>query len=149
MDQLNLPDHPAIVSALPGRLRLRHADWRDPSRHQAVAERLAGMGTVSGNPAIGSLLLRYDPARTGEVAAILAEILPPAPEPRAPARRAPGRRPIGKRDLNRAAKIGAMLSLALSLAALPGNRRLHAQAGAVFVALTLVHMAVHWRQTFR
>lgn len=143
-------DHPAVVSRLPGRIRLRHPALRAPARHQDLAARLERLGTVTGNPAVGSLLVRFDPADSSvgpRIDAVLADMLPVAATTAAPA--APGgRRPL-KRDINRAAKIGALLSLALSLAALPASRRLHAQAGAVFVALTLLHIGVHWRQTLR
>ena len=54
-----------------------------------------------------------------------------------------------KQDLNRLAKIGAVVSMAVSLAALGTSKKLHAQAGYVFVAMMLAHMAVHWRRTFK
>ncbi|MFA6022394.1 MAG: hypothetical protein WC722_19215, partial [Rhodospirillales bacterium] len=54
-----------------------------------------------------------------------------------------------KWEINRVAKAGAMASMAVSLLALGTSKKLHAQAGAVFVAMMLAHMAVHWRRTFK
>jgi len=54
-----------IVSAVPGRIRLRDPGLRERQRHERVRVRLAdldGVRSVEGNPATGSLLLRYDVA---------------------------------------------------------------------------------------
>lgn len=160
-----MTDKTAFVSVLPGRIRLRHALLRDAVRHRALTERLQPLAEIEGNVAIGSLLLRFDPADTGletrirtEVAAVLPvdpSPLPPAPS--RPDRSSPHR---GKRialpqphkakwQINRVAKIGAVASMAVSLAALGTSRKLHAQAGALFVMMMLTHMATHWRRTFK
>lgn len=156
-----MPSHPAIVSRLPGRIRLRHPGLRAPARHHDLMARLGQLAEVTGNPAIGSLLIRFDPGDTAlaeridaELAGALAERIDaelagaPEPAPAPPPGRPPVRRDL-KRQVNQAAKIGALVSLAVSLAALPTSRRLHARAGAVFVALTLLHVGVHWRHTLR
>ena len=152
-----------FVSVLPGRIRLRHPLLRDRKRHAALAARLEPLGTVQGNSAVGSFLICFDPARPELDAAIRAEVaalLPqPAAEPATVRRQVPH---VGKRialprprktpakwELNRAAKIGAVVSMAVSLAALGTSKKLHAQAGFVFVAMMLAHMAVHWRRTFK
>lgn len=144
-----------IASALPGRIRLRHPGFRRSGHHQALASRLAaldGLRVAEGNPAVGSLLLLYDPAvvppATAEawVLGAALEVLgiaEPAPAaPSAPASSAKAAAPL-KWPVNRVAKIGMMGSMALSLAALGTSKRLHAGAGALFVALALVHTTVH------
>lgn len=154
-----------FVSTLPGRIRLRHPALRAQPSHAALAARLAALGVVvQGNPAIGSLLLTFDAADAGMPARIRAEVaaaLPhPAPEHGAsPARAVPhvgkrialpkSRKASAKWEINRAAKIGAIVSMAVSLAALGTSKKLHAQAGIVFVAMMLAHMAVHWRRTLK
>lgn len=140
-----------LVSVLPGRIRVRHPALREDERYRALSGRLAALATLTGDPAVGSLLLTYDPSRIApawmeeRVRAEVAAVLPAPASGGDPARRG---RPL-KRSVNRAAKIGAVAAMAVSLAALGSSRRLHAQAGLVAVALTLVHMAVHWRQTLR
>lgn len=149
-------DVTAFVSVLPGRIRLRHPLLRDAARHQALADRLRRLADVEGNPATGSLLLRFDPADTGVDARIRAEVaaaLPAAalaatPSPPARAARRPRKASV-KWGVNRAAKAGAVTSMVVSLAALSFSKRLHAQAGMASVALMLVHMAVHWRRILK
>lgn len=143
-----------FASVLPGRIRLRHPLLRDAVRHRDLAARLRPLAVVDGNPVVGSLLLRFDPADPDAEARIRAEVaavlpstsVPAAPSPSPPRRK---RKRSAKWDVNRIAKLGAVASLALSLAALGGSKRLHAQAGAVFVVLMAVHMAVHRRHLFR
>lgn len=147
----------AFASVLPGRIRLRHPLLRDAARHQALADRLRLLADVEGNPATGSLLLRFDPADAGVAARIRAEVaaaLPAAAPPAVtaqPLARATGRprKNRVKWGVNRAAKAGAVTSMVVSLAALSFSKRLHAQAGMASVALMLVHMAVHWRRILK
>jgi len=155
-----------FASVLPGRIRLRHPMLRNRKALAQFVERLGKFANVDSNPAVGSLLLRFDPADAeakarirAEVAAILGDLDPtrpaeaPDPEedpnevppPPGPARR----RRAAKWELNRVAKIGSAAAMAVSLAALSSSRKLHAQAGALSVALMLAHIAVHWRRTFR
>ncbi|MBR9973322.1 hypothetical protein [Magnetospirillum sulfuroxidans] len=149
MDSVNV-----FASVLPGRIRLRHPLLRDKSRHDALTARLQALAQVEGNPALGSMLLRFDPddgtmqARIrAEVAAVLPAIARPVPHvAQRIALTAPRK---AKWEINRVAKIGAMASMAVSLLALGTSKKLHAQAGAVFVAMMLTHMAVHWRRTLK
>lgn len=147
----------AFVSVLPGRIRLRHALLRDATRHQSLTAQLQPLVEVEGNVAIGSLLLRFDPADSGMEARIRAEVATVLPTVADKPRSSPH---MGKRialaqphkakwQINRAAKIGAVISMAVSLAALGTSKKLHAQAGALFVLMMLTHMATHWRRTFK
>ncbi len=137
------------ASVLPGRIRLRHPDLRNASRRQVLAQQLSALARVDGNPAAGSLLLTFDPAVEAQVRVVVDAAFPPVSAvPVSPSRRAvrPG---FGQRDVNRVAKAGAVVSMAVSLLALGTSRRLHAQAGMVFLVMMLIHMAVHWRRTFK
>lgn len=147
----------AFASVLPGRIRLRHPLLRDSRRHAALAARLAPLAAIEGDAAVGSLLLRFDPVQRDMPARIRAELAAVwpkaavAPTPAlvpAPHRHKP-RKNKAKWEVNRAAKIGAILSMAVSLAALGSSRKLHAQAGVVFLGMMLTHMAVHWRRTLK
>ncbi|HYG85239.1 MAG TPA: hypothetical protein VD978_03190 [Azospirillum sp.] len=147
-----------IVSALPGRIRLRHPSLRQRSRSQELTARLAaldGLRIAESNPAVGSLLVLYDPAcveRTAieaRVAAAASAVLDNGDA--APVNREEeGETALSlKRQLNRAAKIGMLGSMAVSLAALGTGKRLHAGAGALFVALMLIHTTVHRKRIFQ
>lgn len=146
-----MADVNVFASVLPGRIRLRHPLLRDAARHRDLLARLRVLGQVDGDLAIGSLLLRFDPADSGMLARVqtaVAAVVPPAP-PSVPAVHRHSRHRALKWRVNRAAKVGAVAGMALSLAALRFSKRLHVQAGAASVALMLVHMAVHWRRTFK
>ncbi|NYZ13655.1 hypothetical protein HL658_13965 [Azospirillum sp. RWY-5-1] len=152
-----------IASALPGRIRLRHPLLRQPDRLRDAAARLAqleGLRVAESNPAVGSLLVLYDPAALDPAtveAAVTAALEPvlhpgdaPAADPEAGPPPAHGREvPDLKRRINRAAKIGMMGSMAATLAALAVGKRLHAGAGTLFVALMLVHMTVQRKRLFQ
>lgn len=148
-----------FASVLPGRIRLRHPVLRNPAVHAGLSARLGEMVRVQGDPTIGSLLLTFDPAASGmeaRVRAIVAEVLPTEPAAKKPVPHVgkrialpKSRKAAAKWEINRAAKIGAVVSMAVSLAALSTSKKLHAQAGFVFVAMMLAHMAVHWRRTFK
>ncbi|AVT81189.1 2 TMS putative copper chaperone [Rhodopseudomonas palustris] len=155
----------AFVSVLPGRIRLRHRMLRDRSRYAALDARLRALAAVDGDPAVGSFLLRYDPADTAMEARIRAEVAavwptmasdgpqnPPAADaevvatdPIARLRR----RAQTRSTINRLAKVGALAGMTGTVAALGVSRKLHAQMGIVAIAATLTHLAVHWRRTFR
>lgn len=145
-----------FASVLPGRIRLRHPLLRDRDVRERVLDSLRPLADIASNPAVGSLLLRFDPTDGDREARIRAEVAAmfntaepsAAPDP-APAAHAPRRRRRAKWELNRAAKIGAVASMAVSLAALGSSRKLHAQAGVLSVALTLIHMLVHRRHMLR
>lgn len=152
MDHVNV-----FASVLPGRIRLRHAVLRDRVLHADLAGRLEKLAQIQSNPAIGSLLLRFDAADPGIEARIRAQVAMVLPPPQPQSRQIPHvgqrialKRPkSAKQELNRVAKIGAVISMAVSLAALGTSKKLHAQAGLVFVAMMLTHMATHWRRTFK
>jgi hypothetical protein len=134
-----------LASRLPGRIRVRHRSLRGQAACAALRETVSawdGMLSVEANAAIGSLLLRYDPAQVAPAAmeARVAALFPatPAPPPR-----------MAMRRLDRYAQAGMMGGLAVALAALAGAKRLHAAAGALHVAAVLVHMAVHRRKILR
>lgn len=143
----------AFASVLPGRIRLRHPLLRDVRRHAALTARLAPLAAIEGDAAVGSLLLHFDPAQRdmpARIRAELAAVWPKATAPQAPApHRHKPRKNKAKWEVNRAAKIGAIVSMAVSLAALGSSRKLHAQAGVVFLGMMLTHMAVHWRRTLK
>ncbi|PWC44238.1 HMA2 domain-containing protein [Azospirillum sp. TSO22-1] len=143
----------AIVSAVPGRIRLRHPTLRRSDHHRDVADRLAavdGLRVAESNPAVGSLLVLYDPAALdpAEAEARVAAVAGLDPGAAPAATPASAMRPMASR-INRAAKIGMLGSMAATLAALTVGRRAHAGAGMLFVALMLVHIVNHRRRLFQ
>lgn len=157
----------AIASHVPGRIRVRHAALRVPERMadldaalRAVLDAVGDTGSVTANLAAGSLVICYDHGtETGAATetAILdgvARCLGLAPiSARAShavhRHRRKRKNSFSLTDLNQPVKIGMMASMAVSLLALAGNRRLHASAGAVYVLLVLLHMATYRRTLFR
>lgn len=150
-----------IVSAVPGRIRIRDARLRDAARQERLGAALAeidGVVEVEGNPRTGSMLLRYTPEHATRVemearvsAAVGAELAPPPAAPREEARapRTP-RRWQRDRRLNTWAKYGMLGSLGVSLAlAAAGNKKAHAATGGLFLGLLGIHMAVHRRHLFK
>lgn len=150
-----------FVSVLPGRIRLRHPLLRNHARHAALCDRLRPLLRLESNPAIGSILLSYDPADSSmeariraEVDAVLAAMTPNArnasessADSDVVARH--GRQWQSRPTINRVAKIGALAGFAASLSALGVSRKLHAQLGVVAAAMTLTHVAMHWRRVPR
>lgn len=144
--------HPAIVSSIPGRMRLRFPLLRQGGPREDLVARLQaidGMTSVEANAVTGSLLLRYEIGRGGQSAmeACVGDALAAAlgREPGVP-RATPPARKKAAREWNRVAKLGMLASLPVSLAlAAAGSKRLHAVSGGVFTLLLLVHMAVHRR----
>jgi hypothetical protein len=127
----------------------------------ALQDALRGRALVEGELANGSLLITAAPGQEAEAEGLVRQVvaaqLPQLGDSRTPIAaqnaavlgpRRPAKRQI-KRQVNQWAKVGAVASMAVSLAALGTSRRLHAQAGAVFVGMMLTHMAVHWRRTFK
>ena len=54
-----------IASFVPGRVRLRFEELKNPTAAEGVKERItqtSGVKTVSVNPTTGSILIEYDPA---------------------------------------------------------------------------------------
>ena len=76
-----------IVSAVPGRARLRVQGIRDDADRAAESaarvQALAGVHTADANPTTGTMLVRFDPAVI-DVPAIIAALAPPT-RPRQPA----------------------------------------------------------------
>lgn len=143
-----------LVSRVPGRIRLRDRALMDPAvNSRLVAEFTAWEGVISvaGNSATGSLLLVYDVARIA-AAEMEERVFATAARECGRGDTVPdggqSRRPSFSgesllRRLNRPAKIGMLGSLTLSLAALAVNRRLHAAAGGLYLALLALHVARH------
>ncbi|TWA61787.1 hypothetical protein FBZ84_11241 [Azospirillum baldaniorum] len=152
-----------IASAVPGRIRVRHPLLRRADRFQEALGRLETLDAVrvtESNPAVGSVLLSYDPAvltpddARSQVEALLSAVLHPAeapPPPDAPTSVAESKpaAPELKWRINRAAKIGMMGSMAATLAALGVGKRVHAGFGTLFVAFMLVHMTVQRKRLFQ
>lgn len=152
-----------IASAVPGRIRVRHPLLRRMDRFQEALGHLEALDAVrvtESNPAVGSVLLSYDPAAVtpedarSQVEALLSAVLhpaeaPPVPDDPAPAAEIKPAAPELKWRINRAAKIGMMGSMAATLAALGVGKRVHAGFGTLFVAFMLVHMTVQRKRLFQ
>lgn len=148
----------AIVSSIPGRLRLRHPLLRQHERSDDLSTRLRGLEavvSVEANPITGSLLVIYDAARCAR-AAMERQITglgesrgETGPADRGNESPAPSSR-AAARQLNRLAKLGMMASLPVSLAfAAAGGKKLHALTGGVFSVLLLAHLVVHRRHLLK
>jgi uncharacterized membrane protein YbaN (DUF454 family) len=143
-----------VVSAIPGRLRVRDPRFCDPAVARRVIDSTARELPVldaRANPAACSVVFLYDAKaiplaemrrRTEDaLAACLAS--PSGGKPRKNRRRA-------RRAINRYAKIGALSSLAASIFfAYTGSKRLHVVTGWVFVACLCAHLAVFRRTLAR
>lgn len=143
-----------VVSAIPGRLRVRDPRLFDPAvarRAVDVAARELPVLDARVNPAACSVVFLYDAKaiplaemrrRTEDtLAACLASL--GGGGPRKKRRRA-------RRVINRCAKIGALVSLAASIYfAYTGSKRLHVVTGWIFVACLCAHLAVFRRTLAR
>ena len=143
-----------IVSSLPGRLRLRGGALRGSGRNQTIQTELRGCAdivAVEGNPASGSILLRYDATRVSceEMGArVLARfqasagaVAPsPSPSPSPSPETHPG---FSLWRLNRPAKIGMLVSLTASLLALTRGAKLHAAFGVMHLSFLTIHLLNH------
>lgn len=152
-----------IASAVPGRIRVRHPLLRRNDRYREALSRLEALDAVrvaESNPAVGSVLLTYDPAvlaaddAWSQIEALLSAVLHPAetaPPQEASVSAVAGKpaAPERKWRINRAAKIGMMGSMAATLAALGVGKRVHAGFGTLFVAFMLVHMTVQRKRLFQ
>lgn len=148
----------AIVSSIPGRLRLRHPLLRHHDQSIDWSTKLGALDavlSVDANPRTGSLLVHYDAARCGRAAmeAQITGLGEPSREEEpagtiddspSPSRRA------AAREWNRIAKLGMMASFPVSLAlAATGSKKLHAVTGGVFSILLLAHLVVHRRHLLK
>ena len=140
-----------IVSAVPGRLRIK-----DPylSTELAVASISASLSrelpiqSMRPNLVANSIVLHYDAALIdlSAMKAVTENLLAKLMRQEAANDSSRLKRRSAKRKLNRYAKIGALSSLAASLAfALTRYKQLHIVTGWVFVASVVVHMAVFRR----
>ncbi|MDR3220805.1 MAG: hypothetical protein LBU46_02175 [Candidatus Accumulibacter sp.] len=144
-----------IVSAVPGRLRVRDSRLSERAVAQYVIDSTARKLPVleaRANPAACSVIIQYDAQaiplaemrqRTEDV---LAACLSSQNGENPPKKR----RRSARMRFNRYAKLGALASLAASLAfAYSGSRRLHVVTGWVFVACLCAHLAVFQRALLR
>lgn len=139
-----------IVSAIPGRLRLRDVALRDSQQLEHLRHTLAasdGVLTLESNPKAGSLIVYYDAALLqpsafeAQVEAIVADQL---------AKPTRSNKRVTRVQVNRYAKRGMLVSLAISmLLAAVGQKRWHAASGGLFLACLLVHLGVHRRHVLR
>jgi hypothetical protein len=139
-----------IVSAVPGRLRLRDLALRDHQQLERLRCTIAafdGVRSVDGNPKAGSLVVRYDVASL-EPGRIEAQVEAAAAiELAKPATIGGGSRRV---QVNRYAKRGMLASLGVSmLLAAIRQKRWHAASGGLFLACLVVHLGVHRRHVLR
>ena len=142
-----------IISHIPGRIRLRHADLRLPQRLdrlQAMVVTWRHVRATRANPDAGSLVVNYDAneldgARLAKRLETAAQRVISTPLPR------PGKGAGTTRvRVNRWAKRGMLSSLAISLLlAGAGRKRWHALSGGMFVASLAIHLWVHRRHVLR
>lgn len=155
----------ALVSCLPGRIRLRHPALRDKRCNARLATALSTLNealTVEPNLTAGSVLFRYDPTRCdrrameARVGALCGRELGEPATAAEPAEERTGaadtpapaaaRRRSAAKQFNRLAKLAMLASFPLSLAlAAQGEKRLHAVTGGAFTLFLLVHLIVHRR----
>lgn len=140
-----------IVSAVPGRLRIK-----DPylSTELAVASISASLSrelpiqSMRPNLVANSIVLHYDAALIdlSAMKAVIENLLAKLMRQEAANDSSRLKRRSAKRKLNRYAKIGALSSLAASLAfAYSGPKRLHIITGWIFIACLCAHLAIFRR----
>lgn len=136
-----------IVSAVPGRLRIKDSAFGDATVGERIALRLTqelSLTSTRINTGAASIVINYDAdsMSPGELhlrieQVLAAELGQPPFSPRRRSRRL---------RVNRYAKIAALTSLGASLAfAAAGSKRLHVLTGSVFVACLGVHLAIFRR----
>jgi len=136
-----------IVSAVPGRFRIKDSAFGEAAVSDKIVERLKQEVSVLStrvNNGANSIVVHYDEGRMlatdmhQRTEQLLAELLGKSPTHR--------RRRSKRLRINRYAKIGALTSLAASMAfAASGHKRLHGVTGSVFLACLGVHLAVFRR----
>lgn len=150
-----------IASAIPGRLRLRHAELRKAGRLAKLEQHLAGWPQVREirlNHAAGSLLIHYDANALSEAEcrkrceAALTELLPwvvstnPTNTPIASvaAAQKPRSTLTRVRRANQMAKRGMLVSLTASMIlSAVGPKKWHIWTGIAFLHALGVHLWVH------
>lgn len=141
-----------IVSAVPGRMRIKDNRFGEASAANDFVSRLqqavgAGGGVATRiNPQASCVVVRYDAGRVAPAdmqRAAQGLLTAPAQPPRA---KSHGKRRSRRLRINRYAKIGALTSLAASMAfAAAGSKRLHVVTGMVFLACLAAHLTVFRR----
>lgn len=136
-----------IVSAVPGRIRIKDTAFGDAAVGARVALRLTqelAAASTRINPGAYSIVVNYDAGTMSpgelhlQIEQLLADELGQPPFAR--------RRRSRRLRINRYAKIAALTSLGASLAfAAAGRKRLHVLTGTLFVACLGVHLAVFRR----
>lgn len=136
-----------IVSAVPGRIRIKDSQFCDSAVTDRVVKSIAGKLPVLAtrvNPGASSIVIHYDfrkippAAMQQRTEQLLAAQLGGSAHPR--------RRRSTRLRINRYAKIGALASLAASLAfAFSGYKRLHIVTGWVFLACLSAHLTIFRR----
>lgn len=144
-----------FASRIPGRIRLRHPALKQKRVLGALIDEISaweGVTAAMGNCATCGLLVCYDQNRRPQQAMeqALADRLNALPEMAVPVvPPSPARRAWNANGVNRIAKLAGVGGMALSLAALPFSRSLHATAGGIGVAFLLLHMSHHRRKLWK
>ncbi len=139
-----------IVSSVPGRVRVRAAVLRKGNHNDHVAAQLSkleGISHVEPNVGAGSMVLHFNPdlIDVTHLESSIDKVIEKAVQKPQPKQ---GR--STRMQVNRAAKIGMLGSLATSLTlAATGQKRWHAITGAVFVGCLGIHLGVHRRHLLR
>lgn len=160
MTASNSPMTSVMVSAIPGRIRLRHPRLRSKAALDTLAEDLVGLDgalAAEGKTVPGSILFLYDSSRVDpglverRVEDLARHRLGLDADPAEPAEPAgqeteasPGALALIDRKLrrhNRAIKVGMLASIVLSLLALGTGKRAHALLGIVFLLFLALHLA--------
>jgi len=131
-----------IVSAIGGRVRLRHLALRSESTATAAREQinaLAGVHSVDNDCRVGSLLVRFDPSLL-DAATIAQTLQLDQPRQHSEHRRGRGTAP------------SVLLTMGGSLALLLGSlafkaKHIHMLSGLAFVVSTGLHMVRHGRRS--
>ena len=143
-----------FASAVPGRLRVKDPRFGDVSAANDYLTRLQqAMGgdkrlTTRINPAATSVIVHFDARRTPliDVQRAASELLESRAAPDTQRHKSSGKRRSRRMRINRYAKIGALASLAASMAfAAAGGKRLHVITGMLFLACLSAHLAVFRR----
>lgn len=139
-----------IVSLLKDRMRVRDHLLCLPQR-MALAVRILedtpGVTSLEANTKTGSILLHFD---SNTLPSEQLESIVDKAVDQAAQYRVPPKSQTLKRQINRAAKIGMLSSLATSMALLvTGQKKGHAAAGGVFLACLGVHTAIHRKSLIR
>lgn len=151
-----------IASSIPGRLRIRHPALRNPKRLAELQQTVAqwpGVLAIESKAQTGSFLLHYA-AQDPRCAHIETQLLrnveahlglsaaPTATKVGPPSQ--PSVRSSSRVRVNRWAKRGMLLSLAISLLlAAAGNKRWHALTGGIFLHALGLHLWVHRRHLLK